>query len=113
MTRRADSFSPKVAQKRSEVLYSSSIILADSMRFLFFVSATPILLWSIEYQKFMLDAFMIKILFNLSVLELGVIVISHLLDLGIKLILSSLQELLEHLLYFTLVMQKNTQVKRE
>jgi hypothetical protein len=29
----------------------------------------PILLWSIGCQKFMLDGFLIKILFNLSVLE--------------------------------------------
>jgi hypothetical protein len=54
----------------------------------------------------MLDAFFIKIIFNLSVLKLGVIVTSYLLDFGIQLILSSLQELLEHLLCFTLVMQK-------
>jgi hypothetical protein len=63
-------------------------------------------LWSIECQKFILDAFWIKIIFNLRVLELGAIVTSYLLDFGIKLILSSLQELLEHLLYFTLVLQK-------
>jgi hypothetical protein len=54
----------------------------------------------------MLGAFLIKIIFNLSVLEFGAIVTSYLLDLGIKLILSPLQELLEHLLCFTLVMQK-------
>jgi hypothetical protein len=54
----------------------------------------------------MLDAFLIKIFFNLSVLELRAIVTPYLLDLGIKLFLSSLQELLEHLLCFTLVMQK-------
>jgi hypothetical protein len=54
----------------------------------------------------MLDAFLIKIFFNLSVLELGAIIASYLLDLDIKLILSPLQELLEHLLCFTLVMQK-------
>jgi hypothetical protein len=66
----------------------------------------PILLWSIGCKKFMLDAFMIKIIFNLSVLELGAIVTPYFLDLGVKLILSPLQELLKHLLYFTLVMQK-------
>jgi hypothetical protein len=54
----------------------------------------------------MLDAFLIKIIFNLSVLELGVIVSPYLLDFGIKLILSSFQEFLEHLLCFTLVIQK-------
>jgi hypothetical protein len=66
----------------------------------------PILLWSIGCQKFMIDALLIKIIFNLSVLQLGAIVTSYLLDLSIKHILSSLQELLEHLLCFTLVMQK-------
>jgi hypothetical protein len=66
----------------------------------------PILLWSTGCQKLMLDAFLIKIIFNLSILELGAIVTPYLLGLGIKLILSPLQELLEHLLYFTLVMQK-------
>jgi hypothetical protein len=54
----------------------------------------------------MLDAFLAKILFHLSVLELGSVVTPYLLDLSIKLILSLLQELLEHLLCFTLVMQK-------
>jgi hypothetical protein len=66
----------------------------------------PILLWSIGCQKFIFDAFLIKIVFNLSILELGVIISPYLLDLGIKLILSHLQELLEHLLCFTLIMQK-------
>jgi hypothetical protein len=54
----------------------------------------------------MFAVFLIKIVFNLSILELGAIVTPDLLDLGIKLILSLLQELLEHLLRFTLVMQK-------
>jgi hypothetical protein len=67
---------------------------------------SPILLWSIGDQKFMLDAFLIKILFHLSDLELGSIVTPYLLDLDIKLALSPLQELLKHLLCFTLVMQK-------
>jgi hypothetical protein len=52
----------------------------------------------------MLDAFFIKKVFYLSVLELGVVVTSNLLDLSIKLILCSLQELLEHLLSFTLIL---------
>jgi hypothetical protein len=41
-----------------------------------------------------------------SVLELGAIATSYLLDLDIKLIFISFQELLEHLLCFALVMQK-------
>jgi hypothetical protein len=59
----------------------------------------------------MLDAFLIKIIFNLSVLELRANVTSYLLDLGIKLMLSSFQELLEHLLFSLLSCKKNTQVK--
>jgi hypothetical protein len=76
------------------------------MRVVFFLLTTPILLWSIGCQKFMLDAFLIKIIFNLSVLEFRAIVTPYLLDLGIKLILSSLQKLIEHLLCFTLGMKK-------
>jgi hypothetical protein len=54
----------------------------------------------------MLDVLLIKILYHLSVLELGFIVTPYLLNLDIKLILSHLEELLEHLLCFTIVMQK-------
>jgi hypothetical protein len=54
----------------------------------------------------MLDAFLIKILFNLSVLKLRAIVTSYILDLCIKFVLSSFQEFLENLSCFTLVMQK-------
>jgi hypothetical protein len=54
----------------------------------------------------MLDAFLIKVIFNLSVLEFGAIVTPYLLDIGIKLILSNLQEHRKHILCFTLVMQK-------
>jgi hypothetical protein len=54
----------------------------------------------------MLDAFFIKKVFYFSVIELGAVVTSNLLDLGIKLILCPLQELLEHLLSFTLILQK-------
>jgi hypothetical protein len=59
----------------------------------------------------MLDIFMIKILFHSSVIELGSIATPYLLDLEIKLNLNLLQELLEHLLCFTLVMQKEYQSK--
>jgi hypothetical protein len=54
----------------------------------------PILLRSIGSQKLMLDAFFIKEVFYSSVLELGVIVTSNFLDLGIKLILCPFEELL-------------------
>jgi hypothetical protein len=46
----------------------------------------------------MLDAFFIKIVFYLSIFELGVIITSNLLDFSIKFILRSLLEFLEHLL---------------
>jgi hypothetical protein len=42
----------------------------------------------------MLDAFFIKIVFYLSVLELGAIIASNPLDFSIKFILCSLQEFL-------------------
>jgi hypothetical protein len=54
----------------------------------------PVLLWSVGGQKLMLDAFFIKIVFHLSVLELGVIITSNPLNFSIKLILCSLQEFL-------------------
>jgi hypothetical protein len=54
----------------------------------------------------MLNAFFIKIVFHLSVLEIGVIITSNLLDFSIKYILCSLQEFLEHLLSFTFILQK-------
>jgi hypothetical protein len=57
-------------------------------------------------QKLMLDAFMLKIFFYLSVVELGFIVTPYLLDLSMKLIMISLQEFLEHLLCFSFIMQK-------
>jgi hypothetical protein len=54
----------------------------------------------------MLDAFFIKEVFYLCVIELGAIVSSYLLYFGIKLILCHSQELLDHLLHFTLILQK-------
>jgi hypothetical protein len=54
----------------------------------------PILLRCIGGRKLMLDAFFIKEVFYLSILELGAIITSNLLDLGIKLILCHSQELL-------------------
>jgi hypothetical protein len=102
VTHRVDSFDPKVIG--GLVFIKHCPCQLNKCHILSF--GHPILLWSIGCQKFMLDAFFIKIIFNLSVLKLGVIVTSYLLDFGIQLILSSLQELLEHLLCFTLVMQK-------
>jgi hypothetical protein len=102
VTRRVDSFSPKVV--RGLVLIKHCPCRLTEGHILSF--GHPILLWSIGCRKFMVDAFLIKIAFNLSILELGAIVTPYLLNLGIKLILSPLQELLEHLLCFTLVMKK-------
>jgi hypothetical protein len=59
----------------------------------------------------MFDVFFIKKVFYLSVLELGVIVTSNLLDLDIKLILFPSQELLERLLCFTFILQKEHPTK--
>jgi hypothetical protein len=42
----------------------------------------------------MLDAFFIQVVFYLSILELGAIITSNLLDVSIKFILFSLQEFL-------------------
>jgi hypothetical protein len=80
------------AQKQSEVLYSSSIVLVDSMRVLFFLSVTP---FSSGVQGgLMLDTFLVKIFFHLSVLELSSVITPYLLDLSIKLNFNSLQEFL-------------------
>jgi hypothetical protein len=54
----------------------------------------------------MLDVFFIKKVLYLRVLELGVVVTSYLLNLSIKLILCPSEELLKHLLCFTLILQK-------
>jgi hypothetical protein len=50
----------------------------------------PILLRSVGGRKLMLDTFFIKIIFHLSVIELGAIVTSNSLDFSIKFILYSL-----------------------
>jgi hypothetical protein len=52
------------------------------------------------------NAFTIKILFDVGVLELGAIVTSYSLDLYIKHILRSSKKLLEYALNFTLVFQE-------
>jgi hypothetical protein len=54
----------------------------------------------------MTNAFFIKILFNVGVLELGAIVTSHSLNLHIKFILGSCGKLLEYLMDFALVLHK-------
>jgi hypothetical protein len=64
--------------------YESSILPFDH----------PIMLRSVGRRKLMLDTFFIKIIFNLSVLELGVIVTFNSLDFGIKFILCPLQKFL-------------------
>jgi hypothetical protein len=65
-----------------------------------------ILLRGIWGQKLVLDAFFIKKIFYLCVLKLGVIVTYNIFDLDIKPVLCPSQELLEHLLSFTLILQK-------
>jgi hypothetical protein len=54
----------------------------------------------------MTNAFFIKILFNVGVLELGAIVTSYSLDLYIKLILGSCGKLLEYFMNLALVLHK-------
>jgi hypothetical protein len=61
----------------------------------------------------MLNSFIIKEFFNVGVLELRPIVTSNSLDLDIKLILGSSCKLLEDILSFTLITQKEYQVKQE
>jgi hypothetical protein len=56
----------------------------------------------------MLDAFFIKIVFNLSVLELGAIITSYSLDFSIKLILCSLQKISLAPLEFHFYLAKRT-----
>jgi hypothetical protein len=46
----------------------------------------PIFLWSLGCEKHLLDAFFIKKVFYLSVLEFSAIVTSNLLDHGVKLV---------------------------
>src|SRR6187551_404441 len=65
-----------------------------------------ILLRCVWCGELMLDSFFIKKLFNIGVLELRPIVTSYMLDLQLKLILSSLNESLDDCLSFTLVLQK-------
>jgi hypothetical protein len=76
-----------------------SLVLIKHDSFHFYESSIipfghPILLWSVRGQKLMLDVFFIKIVFYLSVLELGAIITYNPLDFSIKLILCSLQEFL-------------------
>jgi hypothetical protein len=54
----------------------------------------------------MTNAFFIKILFNVGVLELGAIVASHSLDLHIKLILGSCSKFLKYFMNLALVLYK-------
>jgi hypothetical protein len=90
MTRRVDRIGPKLVISLVLIkygfchLYESSIIPLDH----------PILLRSVGGQKFMFDTFFIKIIFHLSILELGAIVTSNSLDFSIKFILCPFQEFL-------------------
>jgi hypothetical protein len=90
MTCRVDRLGPKLV--RSLILVKhGSCHLYESFILSF---GHPILLRSVGGQKLMLDTIFIKIIFHLSVLELGVIVTSNSLDFSIKFILCSLQKFL-------------------
>src|SRR6187551_1344026 len=65
-----------------------------------------ILLRCVWRGKLMLDSLFIKKLFNICVLELRPVVTSYMLDLQLKLILSSSNESLDDCLSFTLVLQQ-------
>jgi hypothetical protein len=54
----------------------------------------------------MTNAFFIKILFNVGVIELGTIITSHSLDLHIKHILASCGKLVEYFMNLALVLHK-------
>jgi len=65
-----------------------------------------ILSWSVWNRELMLDALFIKESFNVGIPKLRLIVTSHFLDLQITFILSSSCKLLEDLLGFTFISQK-------
>jgi hypothetical protein len=90
MTYCIDRLQPKLVQGLVFVKHGYSHLYESSV----LSFGHPILLRCIEGKKFMLDAFFIKKVFYLSILELNVIVTSNLLDLGIKLVLCPSQELL-------------------
>jgi hypothetical protein len=93
------------AQNRSDVLYSSSMALAISIRVLFFSLHNIILLRCVGRRELMLDALFLKKSFNLRVLELCSIVTSNLFYSQSKLILSPSQEFLRFL-GFVIFLQK-------
>jgi hypothetical protein len=64
-----------------------------------------ILLWSVGSGELVLDAFLLKILLLLKVLELRSIVTPYLLHLGFEFILSSIYEVLEGFLGFRFILQ--------
>jgi hypothetical protein len=81
------------AQNRSNVLYSSSMVLAISIRVLIFLSTTRFVEVSRE-KRLMLDALLLKKSFNLRVVEPRFIVASNLFYSQSELILSPSQEFL-------------------
>jgi hypothetical protein len=109
MTCRVDSFDPKVIG--GLILIKHCPYRLNERSILSF--GHPILLWSIGCQKFMLNAFLLKIFFNSIILELGAIVTPYLLDLVIKLILALFKNFLSTSCVSLLSCKKNTQEKHE
>jgi hypothetical protein len=68
-------------QNRSGILYYPSIVLAISISVMFFLSTTPFLMWCVGSGEFVLDAFLLKIFFDLKVLELRSIIAPYLFHL--------------------------------
>jgi hypothetical protein len=81
-------------QNRYDVLYSSSMVLAISIKSYVLSLTNTILLRCVGRRELMLDALLLKKSFNLGVLELSSIVASNLFDSQSELILSPSQEFL-------------------
>jgi hypothetical protein len=102
MTRRVDRLRPKLVRGLVFTKHGSCHLYESTV----LPFSHPILLRSIGSQKLMLDAIFISKVLYLSVLEFDAVVTCNLLYFGIKLILCPFQELLYHLLSFTLILQK-------
>src|SRR5688572_14520404 len=102
MACRIDHFRPKLIRCLVLIKHCSCGINESSILSLH----NPILLWSVWDGEYMINIYLVKILFNVGVLELGAIVTSYSLDLHFKLILCSCCKLLEYPMNFTLVMQE-------
>ena len=102
MTRRVDSFGPKAIRSLVLIKHGSC---GFNQRSILSVHYT-ILLRGIWSREFMLDPFFIKKNFNIGVSKFRAIVTSNILDLQLKFILSSSNEIFDNSLYFAFIMHK-------